>query len=372
MLVMESAPGSRTVINGREVDYFCGTGYFGLHGRAELVEAACDAAKKYGTGSATSRQGYGDNPVLLDVESKAARFMNEEAALYFASGYLGSSLLLQGLKDRFDVVFFDEESHYSVRDGVLTLGKTAVPFIHLDAGDLERQVQDHLRPGQIPLIVSDGIFPISGEIAPLPDYLKVMDAVDPAVFCIDDAHAVGVLGANGRGIFEYFGVRGDRLFACGTLSKAMGGFGGIIASDREFIDHLKRDSDVYHGSSPVPTPVAAASARALELVTEQPEMRQKLWSNVARVKEAFRRIGFDIPDNPVPIVCLHRPGLDMKGLQAELLRRDLAVLYVGGKDYSSVPEEGAIRVAVFSTHSEAQIDRLVEEISSLIPSFEKK
>ena len=366
MYVMESAPGARTVVNGKETDYFCGTGYFGLQNHPELLEAACHAVKKFGIGSATSRFGYGDNPVLLEVEERAAAFFGTESALYYVSGYLGNIILLQGFIEEYDIIFVDEASHYSVLDGAHTTEKPIFSFAHCDAEDLRKQIQKHIDPSQRPLLICDGVFPISGEISPIPDYLEVLDAWDDSIVCIDDAHATGVLGENGRGSYEYFGLEGERLYASSTLSKALGGHGGVIAGDRSLIQRLRRTSNVVRGSSAVPTPAAAAAAKGLEILLTRPELRKKLWENVAHAKRGLRHIGFDIPDTPVPIICLHRGGVDVKELQAELFRKEIAVLYVAGGSYSSVPETGAIRIAIFSSHSKDQIDRLVGEIEKFI------
>lgn len=229
MYVMESAPGPRTTINGRQVDYFCGTSYYGLHGHPELIKAACKASKKYGIGSATSRFGYGDNPVLLEVEQRAAKFFEKESALYYVSGYLGNSILLQGLRDLYDIIFADQESHYSVMDGA-------------------------------------------------------------------------------------------------SMSRK----------------------------------------KALEILSKGPEMRRKLWENVFYAKKSFRDLGLKVNDTPVPIICLDIKGANLESLQRELFDKGIAVLHVPGGTYSSVPETGAIRIAIFSNHSREQIDRLVEEMRKLL------
>ena len=370
MYVMESAPGARTVINGREVDYFGGTGYLGLQGHPELVKAVCEATRRYGIATATSRFGYGDNPVLLDVEKRAAAFFGMESALYYVSGYLGNAILLQGLIKEYDVIFIDEASHYSVFDGTYTTRKPIIPFAHLDAEDLQKKIRNSIKSSQRPLLICDGVFPVSGEISPIPDYFSVLEEFAPYIVCVDDAHATGVLGENGRGVYDYFGLEaGDGLHASGTLSKAVGGHGGIIAGRETFIDDLRKSSEIFQGASPVSTPAAAAASKGLEILMNRPELRKNLWTNVRCAKNALRSIGFDIPDTPVPIICLHREGIDLRQMQAELFRKDIAVLYAAGGSYSSVPENGAIRIAIFSTHSKEQIDRLVNEIQRLMSAF---
>ncbi|MFP4081413.1 MAG: aminotransferase class I/II-fold pyridoxal phosphate-dependent enzyme [Candidatus Aminicenantes bacterium] len=363
MYLMESAPGPRTVINGRQMDYFCGCSYYGLHGHPEIIQAACEAAQKYGIGSATSRSGYGNNPILLKVEQLASKFFHTESALYYVSGYLGNSILLQGLEERYDIILMDEESHYSAMDGAALVNKPVIPFGHLDAEDLRGKLKQHLKPSQRPLLICDGIFPVSGEISPLPRYTDVLGEFEGALICVDDAHAIGVIGEKGRGSFEYFGLKGEALYFSGTLSKALGGHGGIIPNRREFIQKLEQKSSIPFSSSAAPTPAAAATSKALEILSKNPGMRKKLWANVAYAKTGLRSLGLEVNDTPVPIICLHSlPGVDLRALQQDLFDKGLAVLYVAGGMYSSVPETGAIRIAIFSSHSRGQIQHLIEEI----------
>jgi len=363
MYIMESPPGPITIINGREVDYFCGCGYFAFQSHPELLQAACEAMKKFGMSSATSRSGYGNNPILVDVEKKAADFFGTENALYFVSGYLGNSILLQGLDDQYEMIFVDEESHYSVMDGIALANKPFVQFAHLDAEDLKKKVKQNLGPSQRPLLICDGVFPISGEISPIHEYSNFLEQIDGFIICVDDAHATGVLGKNGRGSIEYLELRREQVYSSGTLSKALGGHGGIIAGDTDFIEKLRGRSNIPNCSSPPPIPAAAATAKALEILINNPGLRAQLHSNVAYAKEGLRELGFDIKSTPVPIICLHsRKGSDLRALQQELFKRGIAVLYVAGGSYSSVPKSGAIRIAIFSSHTQEQIDHLIDEI----------
>ena len=366
-LQMTSPPGARTAINNRELDYFCGTGYYCLHNHPKVIAAAHQALDRYGIGSATTRVGFGNNPVLLDVEAKAAQFFETEQALYYVSGYLGNAILLQGLSPQYDLIFVDEQSHYSVMDGAALARKPIVTFAHCNPQNLADQLNTHCLPGQRPLVITDGVFPTSGVIAPLRDYDEILKPIEGAILCVDDAHATGVLGKKGQGTLEYCGVSGPRRYSSGTLSKALGGHGGIIAGAAEFIQGLQQHCKIVAGSSSVPVPAAAASAKALDIIQTQPHLRERLWTNVARAKNAFRALGFDnIPDTPVPIICLSGDGLDLSGIQQRLFQQGMATFYVPGGSYSSVPEGGAIRIAIFSSHSTAQIDALVTAVKDCL------
>lgn len=366
--LMESPVGARVIINGRERDYFAGCSYLGLQNHPELIAAAHAALTRYGLGNGTSRGGYGEHPVYTAVEAAAARYFATEGALYYVSGYLGNTILLQGLRDDYERIFVDAAAHFSVWDGARTVGAPMHPFAHLDAGDLAAQLRAHLRPGERPLVLSDGVFPISGEIAPAPAYAAVLAEREGAILCLDDAHATGVIGEHGRGTGEYWGDRipaALRLYSAHTLSKALGCAGGVCAADAALIARLRRDAAAFGATSPAPLAVAAAAATALALAGGQSALRQQLWANVARARAGLRNLGWALADTPVPILCLAaRPGVDLARIQAELFARDLCVAHV--TRYSSTPAGGALRIAIFATHTAEQIDRLVMAVGGLV------
>jgi 7-keto-8-aminopelargonate synthetase-like enzyme len=370
---IETTVGPRVLIAGRERDYFAGCGYLGLQNHPELIAAAADALQRYGLGTATSRGGYGEHSVYVAVEDAAARYFCAEAARYYVTAYLGNTILLQGLRGEYDRIFVDEASHFSVRDGVQIAGVPSTFFRHLDPVDLGAQLRAQLRPGERPLVISDGLFPISGALAPVPDYLRILAGCTGAILCLDDAHATGVLGMTGQGTVEYWrdgavgawAVGGVRLYSAHTLSKALGCHGGVIAGDADLIGKLRGNATAFVAHSPSPLPVAAAAAAALELTRGVSALRNQLWRNVARARAGLRALGWPLADTPAPIICLAaRPGLDLARIQAELFERDLCVAHV--TRYSSTPPGGALRIAIFATHTGEQIDRLSGAIGQLI------
>ena len=249
---MQSPPAARTLINDRWCDYFSGTGYLGLQGHPALNQAAVDAIQRYGLTTATSRGGYGEHPAYQAVEQAAADFFGAERAVYFTSGYLGAAILLQGLRDSYDAIFVDDASHSSIWSGARSTGAPVVAFRHIQPDDLAARLSQQLRPGQRPLVIGDGVFPISGEIAPVPAYVEVLDPYPGAMLCLDDAHAVGVLGAAGRGTVEHWALASApsvQIHSVHTLSKALGGFGGILAGSAELVEHLAHLS-LIHISEP--------------------------------------------------------------------------------------------------------------------------
>jgi 8-amino-7-oxononanoate synthase len=360
---MESAPGAETVLDGRRYLYFGGTGYFGLHGHPAVIRAGQRAFPKYGTHSATSRAGFGDNPVLLEVEERLRGFFGKEDAVYFGSGYLGSLLLGQALADRYDVIFVDELAHFCVMDAVSTFAKPVIRFRHRDPDELKKAIGKRLRPRHRPFLLTDGVFPVFGRIAPVPEYAAILSSTD-GLIGLDDAHGVGVLGATGRGTYEHFGLKGPNLYFCGTLSKAFGGHGGFVTGKKKLIARIRADGGAHIGSTPTPTPIAAATAKGIEILAKHPEMRDRLRRNVTAVKTGIRALGIEVEDSPVPIVAWSMGSEeDMRKVQKKLLGLGIAIAYL---KYIGAPAAGVLRVSVFSTHTIAQIRHLLDGLAKVL------
>ncbi len=251
-------------------------------------------------------------------------------------------------------------------------------FRHADPEDLRANIERSLKSGQRPLVMSDGVFAARGRIAPVTEYVEVLREYAGATLLLDDAHALGVLGPNGRGTFEhaclYDKVNGEIagsslsapcLLLCGTLSKAIGGYGGIIPGSRQVLEWLKKASHWYDGASAPPSPVAAATAGALELVIANPDLRARLRSNVRLLREGLRQMGLDVEDSPVPIACLVLGSADnMRRIQGGLQERGILTVYMAA--YSGLGPEGALRLAVFATHTEAMIRELLDALRRLV------
>ncbi|MCX7975115.1 MAG: pyridoxal phosphate-dependent aminotransferase family protein, partial [Candidatus Aminicenantes bacterium] len=271
--MMETAPGAEVIINGRRLIYFGGTGYFGLQGHPEVIKAGIEAFRQYGVHVATSRISFGNNPVLLTLEKKIADFFGTEAAIYLASGYFINLTLVQGLSHLYEKIYMDELAHFSIRDAVYSARKPVLTFRHRDPEDLKKKIRAELKANERPLVITDGLFPIFGSLAPVEAYLPLIEEYN-GLLCLDDAHAVGILGPKGRGTFDYFGLKGDRLFFGATLSKAFGGYGGFIPGTRDFLEKVRLTVGVYKGATPAPTPIAAATLKAIDLVAQHPEWRE--------------------------------------------------------------------------------------------------
>ena len=361
---MQSPAGAVTVINGRPYDYFCGCSYLGLQGDPRVTAAASDALAQYGLSTATSRGGYGEHPVYRALEEESCTFFGCERLLYFASGYMGASILVQVDLHAHDHFFIDESAHFSLWDAAALSNRPTTPFKHLSAASLANRLRTELQSGARPILLSDGLFPISGEIAPLPEYLALLQPLHGRMI-VDDAHAVGVLGGTGRGSLEHFGIDDPACQSTATFNKALGGFGGFICGSQKTLDRIEQNSRILIGSSPPPLPAAAASAKALEVIRESPGLLADLRRNIRQARTGLNELGWDLPDSPSPILCLAgRSGVDLLHLRNELFNQGIAVEYVNS--YTSAPAGGAIRLAIFASHSPAQIDQLLLEMKHIL------
>ncbi len=380
MPTMQSPPGPLTVVDGRQYLYFAGTGYLGLQGHPEVIRAACEAAELYGAGSATSRSrtGFGATPPAMLVEQRAAELFGCETALYLPSGYLAPQALFGALRDATDLVLLDEHCHHALADAARLLGKPVVTFRHRDPGNLLEQLYLHAGDCR-PLVATDGVFAATGALAPLAEYHGILRAYPGAALVVDDAHGVGVLGEHGRGLLEHAGLFDawvnayedepwagtqpacPRVYLCASLSKAFGGYGGIIPGTHRFIEWIKIRSPVYSGTTPAPPPVAAATAEGLRIAQCEPGLRERLRSNAQTLKAGLRDIGFDVDDQPVPVACLSLDSAELlQRFQQNLAHCGVLVAYLA--QYPGLPPQGALRIAVFATHTEAMIVRLLEEL----------
>jgi 7-keto-8-aminopelargonate synthetase-like enzyme len=370
---MEGPPGALTRVDGREYLYFGGTGYLGLAGHAEVIAAACDALRRYGIHTATSRSGYGNSPLTLEVERLAAEFFGAAGAFYFASGYVGNHILIQALADRADIVLADESAHFCLAEASHLLGRPVENFRHRDPDDLRQKLLKHA--GRRPLVLTDGVFSLSGAVAPIDRYAEILRECGTATLLIDDAHGTGTIGVNGRGSLEHLGLWGaeinadpDRdglgIYVCATLSKAIGGFGGVLAGSETLLKRVGQTSHYYEGAGAPMSAASGATAKALEIVRGQPQLRQRLAQNVQRLRGGLRALGLAVDNWPTPIVSLSiGDGANMRRIHDELRRSGIIVPYFA--DYSGAGPAGRLRIAVFATHTVEMLDRLTAELQQI-------
>jgi 8-amino-7-oxononanoate synthase len=379
--VMQSAPGPETILNGKRYLYFAGTGYLGLQNHPDLIAAAQKACADYGVHSATSRNGFGTTPLTQEVERRAADFFGTEAALYLVSGYAGNFAIAATIAEDVDLVLIDESAHYCLRESVRCFDRLQLPplvFRHRDTEHVEQLLKTHCEPGWKPIVMTDGLFATTGNLAPLSTYVKLLSRYDRAMLLVDDAHGVGAIGDHGRGSTEIAGIPPQEInaevdpsrtapsvFLSATLSKAFGGHGGVIPGSRKFLDRIRQSSGWLSGASAPASPVAAATAKGLEIVQPNPCIREQLARNVFRLRQALRGLGLPLEISPSPILGFSIGDAQrMESIHQQLLDRQIAVAY--SRNYAGSGPHGTLRIAVFATHTIDMIDQLVDALREII------
>ncbi|GHT27360.1 8-amino-7-oxononanoate synthase 1 [Bacteroidia bacterium] len=334
---------------------FAGNDYLGLAKHPALIQAATDATLKYGVNFYASRNTTGTSEIHLELERLLSDFKGQADTAVFASGYLGNRLLLQALKEEYSIVFADSQAHPSILEAIPA--QCVVHFYrHCSPEHLEELLKAN--PKEKPLIITDGIFALSGEIAPL-DALYALADKYHAALVVDDAHATGVLGNNGRGTPEHFYLDGaPNLYQSETMSKALGAYGGFISSSSAVIDWIRSKSLFYGASTALPPPIVAAACASLKLIGEEPERRERLKENAAKIRNGVRELGFSTNEGITPIIpILFAEEQQAYGLSSFLKEHQLIAPAV---KYPIKMNHFIVRITVTANHSESQIDYLLD------------
>jgi 8-amino-7-oxononanoate synthase len=353
--VFEGRADRVVVKEGRELVCFASNNYLGLTADEAVIRAASDAALRYGTGSGASRLVSGTTEAHVRLEEELALFKGTEAALLFGSGFAANLGAITALMGPEDVIYTDRLNHASIIDGSRLSRARLEIYAHADAADLEAKLDGNRGRARRHLIVTDGVFSMDGDLAPLPEILELAEAHDAWVL-VDDAHGSGVIGPHGAGTADYYGVDSPRMIRLGTLSKAFGGEGGFVAGTADLVDYLRHKARSFVFST-APSPATVATAReALRIVRTEPHRREKLRANADRLREGLRALGFEVLDGPTPIlpVMTGEPGravslskaLEERGVLAPAIRPP------------TVPEgTSRLRVTAMATHTNDDIDR---------------
>ena len=346
---------------GRRLLFFGGIDYHRLSCHPIVIETLRDAATRYGLSPSGSRSTTGNHPVYLDLEKAVAEFFGTESAAVFGSGYLSNTVVLQAIHSDYGVFLIDDQAHASITDAVAQFDLEVVRFAHVDPDDLCAKLSRHVLPGERPLVITDGVFPARGEIAPLKAYEEHVLRYNGRIL-VDDAHGVGVAGPTGKGSPEHERLGPESYVLAGTLSKGFGVYGGIVPGSRELIERIRRDSAAFIGSTSLPIPVAAAAARSVRWLRDNDHLVPELQQTSIELKTRLRALGFDIPDAPTPIVSV--TFLDQER-NAVLRDRLLAHgVYPPFINYPGAPPGGHFRFALSSAHTDEEIETLYDAIAS--------
>ena len=353
-----SAQGARLIVDGKDVLNFCSNNYLGLANHPKLVEAAQAATKKYGIGPAAVRSIAGTMDLHVELEKRLARFKGAEAVITFQSGFTANLGTIAALVGKEDVIFSDRLNHASIIDGSRLSGARIVPYEHNDPAALNSVIQENAGSYRHALIVTDGVFSMDGDIAPLPALYEVAKKHD-IMFMVDDAHGEGVLGKGGRGIVDHFGLHGRVDIEIGTLSKAFGVVGGFVAGDKVIVEWLRQRGRPFLFSSAVTAPDAAACIAAVELLESSTELVDKLWDNANYFKVELKKLGFDtgVSETPITPVMLGEAPLAQQ-FSRELFENGVFAMAIG---FPTVAKGKArIRVMISASHDRDDLGQGLE------------
>ncbi|WP_458732341.1 glycine C-acetyltransferase [Bacillus subtilis] len=297
---LESMQGPSVTVNHQKVIQLSSNNYLGFTSHPRLINAAQEAVQQYGAGTGSVRTIAGTFTMHQELEKKLAAFKKTEAALVFQSGFTTNQGVLSSILSKEDIVISDELNHASIIDGIRLTKADKKVYQHVNMSDLERVLRKSMNY-RMRLIVTDGVFSMDGNIAPLPDIVELAEKYDAFVM-VDDAHASGVLGENGRGTVNHFGLDGRVHIQVGTLSKAIGVLGGYAAGSKVLIDYLRHKGRPFLFSTSHPPAVTATCMEAIDVLLEEPEHMERLWENTAYFKAMLVKMGLTLTESQTPIL----------------------------------------------------------------------
>jgi glycine C-acetyltransferase len=366
--VLEDEQAPECTIDGKHVINIASNNYLGLTTHPRLREAAMAALKEYGVGSGAVRTVAGTMKIHMDLEKKIAQFKNVEACVVFQSGFTANAGTVSAILGKEDFIISDELNHASIIDGArLSRAKIKV-FRHKDMAHAEELLEEVQNEPGHKLMITDGVFSMDGDIGPLPALCDLAEKYG-AIMMVDDAHASGVLGRNGRGTIDHFNVHGRVDVQVGTLSKAIGALGGYVCGSKDLIDFLYHRARPFLFSTSHPPSVAATCIAAFEVLEEEPELIDKLWGNTRFFKKELGLLGFNIgggntPASETPIT----PIIVGEGKLAMDFSRELFKegVFVTGIAFPTVPEGKArLRTIMSATHTQDQLSRALEVLKKV-------
>ena len=352
-----TAPTGRILLDGREVILLGSNNYLGLSVHPIVVEAATTALQKYGTGASASRLMSGNCDLYTELETKIAKAKGTEAALVFASGYLANIGTIPVLAGDGDLILSDALNHASIVDGCRLSQATKQIYRHCDVEHIESLLAQSMQFRRR-LIVTDGVFSMDGDIAPLPEICALAEQYD-AMVMVDDAHGFGILGETGGGTIEYFGLENRGVLQMGTLSKAVGGLGGYVAGGADLIDFLINRSRGFIFTTGLPPATLAGTSAAIDVIHSTPELRQRLSSNVLLLKNALVKRGFQLLPSQTQILPLILGSAEGASRFADALLSHS--VYAPAIRPPTVPEgTSRLRISVMASHTTEDLETAVE------------
>jgi 8-amino-7-oxononanoate synthase len=364
---IESDQDTEVIINGKKVLMFGSNSYLGLTNHPKIIEAAIEATKKYGTGCAGSRFLNGTLDIHTQLEQRLAEFVGKEEAIIYSTGFQVNLGVVSCLTGRADYIIWDELDHASIIEGRRLAFSTQLKYKHNDMESLEKVLKS-LPEDKVKLIVTDGVFSMEGDVANLPEIVRLAEKYNAATY-VDEAHGIGVFGRNGRGTCDHFGVTKDVDLIMGTFSKSFASLGGFIATDAVTANYLRHNSRSYIFSASITPASTAAANAALDIMLSEPERIDNLWEITNYALDGFRNMGCEIGNTSTPIIPLYiRDNNKTFMITRELFDEGL---FVNPVVSPAVPSQDTlIRFSLMATHTKEQLDFAFDKIEKIFKKYE--
>ena len=363
---IESEQDTEVVINGKKVLMFGSNSYMGLTNHPKVKEAAIEATKKYGTGLAGSPFLNGTLDIHKELEQKLAAFVGKEDAMLYSSGFEVNLGVVSTLTGRNDSIILDEQDHASIIEGRRLSFSKALKYKHNDMVSLEEQLKK-CSPEEIKLIVTDGVFSMEGDVANLPEIVRLAKQYNASVM-VDEAHGIGVFGRQGRGTCDHFGVTDDVDLIMGTFSKSFASLGGFIACDKTITNFLRHHSRSYIFTASITPASTAAASAALDIMMSEPERMENLWDITHYALEGFRNMGCEIGNTSTPIIPLYIRDNNLTFMITKELS-DAGIFVNPVVSPAVAPHDTLIRFSLMATHTKEQVTIALETIQKIFKKY---
>ncbi len=363
---ISSEQNTEVLMNGRKVLMFGSNSYMGLTNHPKVIEAAIEATKKYGTGMAGSPFLNGTLDIHKKLEERLADYVGKEDCMLFSTGFGVNLGVVSTLTGREDYIILDEQDHASIIEGRRLSFSNYLKYRHNDMSSLETQLKK-CDPDKVKLIVTDGVFSMEGDVANLPEIIRLAKQYNASVM-VDEAHGIGVFGEGGRGTCNHFGVTDDVDLIMGTFSKSFASLGGFIATDKVITNYLRHHSRAYIFTASITPAATAAANAALDIIISEPERQKHLWEITNYALENFRAIGCEIGNTSTPIIPLFiRDDYKTFHVTRDLLDEGVFVNPVVTP--AVAPQDTLIRYSLMATHTKEQVTRSIEAIQKVFRKY---
>ena len=359
---ISSEQDTEVMINGKKVLMFGSNSYMGLTNHPKVIEAAVEATRKYGTGLAGSPFLNGTLTIHKDLEARLADYVGKEDAMLYSTGFGVNLGVVSTLTGREDYIILDEQDHASIIEGRRLSFSNYLKYKHNDMESLEAQLRK-CEPDKVKLIVTDGVFSMEGDVANLPEIIRLAKKYNATVM-VDEAHGIGVFGRQGRGTCDHFGVTDDVDLIMGTFSKSLASLGGFIATDKEITNYLRHHSRSYIFTASITPASTAAVNAALDIIESEPERQEHLWKITQYALDNFRAMGCEIGHTSTPIIPLFIRD-DYKTFRVTRDLLDEGVFVNPVVTPAVAPQDTLIRYSLMATHTVDQVQRSLEAIEKV-------